>query len=164
MPSVEEIERRIDGTVERYPWLVLEGEDAVAGYAYAGEHRSRDAYRWSVDSSVYVHEDHRRAGIARGLYTSLFEILRLQGFVNVYAGITLPNRVSVDFHRSMGFEPVGTYEDVGYKRGEWRDVQWWHRQLDEPRADPAPPTPLPDVRSRRTWDDALSAGSSSVEL
>ncbi len=80
-PTESEITDRIASTLERYPWLVCEtgGEGngrEVVGYAYAGTHRSRDAYRWSVDVSVYVDPDHRHRGIARGLYTSLFALLR----------------------------------------------------------------------------------------
>jgi phosphinothricin acetyltransferase len=85
----------------------------VVGYAYAGRHRSRGTYQWSVEVSVYVAENQHRRGVGRALYTSLVECLRLQGFFHAYAGITLPNPASVGLDESLGFQPVGVYKDVG---------------------------------------------------
>lgn len=161
-PSDDEFAERIERTLESHPWLVCERDDAVCGYAYAGPYRYRDAYRWSVESSVYVDEDAQRKGVARGLYESLFAILRLQGDYNVYAGTTVPNPPSVGFHRAMGFEPVGTYPDVGYKTGEWHDVRWFHRALQESATDPDPPSDVERTRSRKGWDAALATGLSAL--
>jgi len=74
-PSAAEVRRRIAETTVAYPWLVCECEGAVAGYAYATRHRVRAAYQWCVETSVYVHPDFQRSGVARGLYTSLLAIL-----------------------------------------------------------------------------------------
>jgi phosphinothricin acetyltransferase len=161
-PSIETVAQRIIDTVESHPWLVYERDDAVLGYAYAGPHRSRDAYRWAVESSVYVRRDHQRAGIARGLYESLFEVLELQGFRRVYAGTSLPNPASVGFHESMGFEPIGVYDSVGYKNGKWHDVKWWQRSLGEHTAAPDPPLPIPEARERERWHEALAIGQPSI--
>ena len=128
-PDAGEMRRRIAGTLERYPWLVCERRGRVWGYAYAGAHGSRAAYRWSVDVSVYVHGEAHRAGVGRALYTSLFAALELQGFYNAYAGATLPNPASVGLHEAMGFRPVGVYRGTGYKMGAWHDVGWWHLPL-----------------------------------
>ena len=114
-PNPDEMSRRIEITLERYPWLVCEREGRVLGYAYASAHGSRAAYLWSVDVSVYVYEDARRTGMGRALYTSLFAALDLQGFYNAYGGATLPNPASVGLHESVGFRPVGVYRGVGYK-------------------------------------------------
>ncbi len=147
VPPVEEIARRITTTLERYPWLVLEGDhDDLAGYAYAGAHRARHAYQWSVEASVYVADAYHRRGVARRLYSALFAALELQGLVNVYAGITLPNDKSVAFHRAMGFAPIGVYEGIGFKHGAWRDVEWSAKRLTTPDGEPAPPRWLPTVR------------------
>lgn len=168
-PSEAEMADRIADTRSRYPWLVCERDGAhgdgtdVAGYAYASRHRNREAYRWSVDVSVYVAEDHRRAGVATGLYESLFEVLRLQGFCNAYAGIALPNPASVALHESLGFEPVGVYESVGYKHGAWRNVGWWQLALQGRPDDPENPRPLPEVGDAAAFETALSKGESSVE-
>lgn len=161
-PTDAEIATRITRKTERYPWLVAVREDVV-GYAYAGSHRSREAYQWSVDVSVYVDPDHHRRGIARALYTALFAVLREQGFLNAYAGIALPNQASTEFHESMGFEEVGTYHDVGYKSGDWHDVRWYEKQLDERPAEPEEPTGLPDL-DPRTVERALDASESYGRL
>src|SRR5688572_19253366 len=118
-PDEGEMRRRIQETLKAYPWLVSESDGVVVGYAYATTHRVRAAYRWSVDAAVYVDAAHHRRGIGRGLYASLFAILARQGFVNAYAGITLPNAASVGLHEAAGFEAVGIYRQVGYKLGAW---------------------------------------------
>ncbi|MBV8602965.1 MAG: N-acetyltransferase, partial [Candidatus Eremiobacteraeota bacterium] len=109
---------------ERLPWLVLE-DGGVAGYAYASRHRERAAYRWAADVSCYVAERARRRSIGKALYGALFELLSKQHYLRLYAGITLPNPASEALHRSVGFEPVGTYRSVGYKHGAWHDVRWY---------------------------------------
>jgi L-amino acid N-acyltransferase YncA len=157
-PTADEMRLRIEGTLDRYPWLVCERRGRVLGYAYAGAHGSRAAYRWSVDVSVYVHEEAHRTGVGRALYTSLFATLDLQGFYNAYAGATLPNPASVGLHESVGFRPVGVYRGVGYKLGAWHDVGWWHLPLRERVANPDPPADLPSVLGSEGWDAALASG------
>ena len=159
-PSAEEMRRRIEGTLERFPWLVCERHGRVLGYAYAGAHGSRAAYRWSVDVSAYVHKGERRMGVGRALYASLISVLALQGFYNAYAGIALPNPASVGLHEAAGFRPVGIYRGVGYKLGAWHDVGWWHLTLRERRADPNPPADLPAVLGSTGWSAALASGLS----
>ena len=157
-PPAEEIRRRVRETTAAYPWLVCVCDDRVAGYAYATKHRARTAYQWSVETSVYVHESFRRAGVGRGLYTSLFAILAAQGFVNAYAGITLPNVHSVVLHESMGFLPIGVYRSIGYKTGAWHDVGWWHLLLRAHPHEPEVPVPLEQVRRGLGWETILSSG------
>jgi phosphinothricin acetyltransferase len=158
-PTVEEIRQRIMRTLATLPWLVYEHDGDVLGYVYAGKHRDRTAYQWSVDVSVYVHPSARRMGVGRALYTSLFAVLRLQGFRNAYAGATLPNPGSVALHEGLGFQRVGVYHAVGYKAGAWHDVVWWERAL---QAKPATPPPLPvaldQVQGTPAWNAALTAG------
>lgn len=132
VPTVEAFAERIDA---RYPWLVAEVDGRVAGYAYAGPHRTRSAYRWCAEVSTYVDETYHRRGVARLLYSELFDELRAAGFVNAYAGIVLPNEASVGLHESLGFEPIGIYRRIGFKMGRWHDVGWWGLRLQEP--DPA---------------------------
>lgn len=135
-PDAGEMARRM-ATEPLLPWLVAERDGDVTGYAYASAHRTRAAYRWGADVSVYLRADERGRGTGRALYSRLFELLRDLGYLAAYAGITLPNPASVGLHESMGFRPVGVYRSVGYKLGGWHDVGWWQLAL----ADPMPPAP-----------------------
>jgi L-amino acid N-acyltransferase YncA len=141
-PSAEEMGARIARIGATHPWLVAERDGAVAGFAYACEHRSRAAYRWAVDVSVYVAEDDRNQGLGRELYEELFERLRAQRFRVACAGVTLPNEASVALHEGLGFVPVGVYRRIGWKAGAWRDVGWWQLDLSPDAEDP-PEEPLP---------------------
>jgi phosphinothricin acetyltransferase len=158
-PTVEEMGRRIQTTLERFPWLVCESNGQVQGYAYAGPHRARAAYQWSLEVTVYVHADHRRLGVGRAVYSSLFKLLALQGFYNAYAGITLPNPPSVGLHESIGFQPFATYREVGYKMGAWHDVGWWEIALQE-RETPSRPLTLSEAQALPGWNAALATGPS----
>jgi len=163
-PSVQEMRRRIADTLKHLPWLVCDREGEVLGYAYASRHRSRAAYQWSVDVSVYVHSGQRRSGIGRGLYRSLFEMLVMQGYFNAYAGIALPNPASVGLHEAVGFQPVGVYREVGYKLGAWHDVGWWQLALQPKVIPPQPPLDLKNVRRSQVWESALSAGETLLRV
>jgi L-amino acid N-acyltransferase YncA len=145
-PSVDETRRRITKTLKSLPWLVQEHDGEIVGYAYASPHRERAAYRWSVDVSAYVRAGHRRSGVGRALYTSLFALLRLQGFRNAIAGITLPNPGSVGLHESLGFQLVGVYQHIGFKCGNWHDVAWYQLTLCEPVGEPVDPLDFEIVR------------------
>lgn len=142
-PDATEMASRIAATLERSPWLVAEEDGALIGYAYAASHRERAGYRWSVNISVYVDPAAQGRGVGRRLYDELLAILRRQGFVNAYAGITLPNPASVALHAAIGMRPVGTYNAVGFKAGAWHDVAWYQLRLAEPQPTPAEPIPLP---------------------
>jgi phosphinothricin acetyltransferase len=138
-PTVDEMRRRIVATLERFPWLVSEdAHGQVDGYAYAGKHRERAAYQWSVDTTVYVRDGSRGQGVGTRLYRQLFERLAELGYFQAFAGIALPNAASVGLHESVGFTPIGVYRNVGFKCGAWRDVGWWQRLLREP-TDPVEP-------------------------
>jgi phosphinothricin acetyltransferase len=136
-PDAAEMRGRMEKVLERLPWLVAEDESGlVVGYAYASPHRERAAYRWSVDISVYVDPAWQRRGIGRLLYHELLERLRGQGYLNVYAGVTLPNPGSVALHEAIGMKRIGVYERVGFKIGEWRDVAWFGMRLAETATNP----------------------------
>ena len=161
-PDQEEMRRRIADTFPSYPWLVCDVSGKVAGYAYAASHRTRAAYRWSVDTSVCVHPDFRRAGVGRGLYLSLFEILAAQGFFNANAGIALPNPASVALHEAVGFQAIGVYRNIGYKLGAWHDVGWWQRELRPREILPQRPLELRMIQDRRDWETLLERGMSEI--
>jgi phosphinothricin acetyltransferase len=146
-PDATAIAGRMRAVLARTPWLVaLEPDtDAVVGYAYASPHRERAGYRWSVDISVYVRAGAHGRGIGRALYEHLLDLLRRQGFVNVYAGIALPNPASEGLHAAIGMERIGVYRSVGYKRGRWVDVAWYGLRLREPGDPPAEPVPIAEL-------------------
>jgi phosphinothricin acetyltransferase len=158
-PTAADFRQRIRDTLADHPWLVCEREGEVCGYAYATTHRSRAAYRWSVDVSVYLHRNARGLGIGKALYAALLPLLPLQGYYNAYAGITLPNPASVGLHESVGFRRVGVYRGVGYKLGAWHDVGWWALDLQPRGADPPEPRPLPEILGRPEVAAALDRGS-----
>lgn len=139
VPSEEEFAERIKNYLHNWPWLICEANGIIAGYAYASRYRERKAYQWSVECSVYVHDDFQKKGIASSLYRALFEILKRQGFRNVYAVINLPNDKSVALHENFGFKHFATYEQVGYKLGKWKNVGWWRLILNEFGNEPEPP-------------------------
>ncbi|MBI0533586.1 arsinothricin resistance N-acetyltransferase ArsN1 family B [Sphingomonas sp. TX0522] len=128
-PSVAEMEHRIAATLKDYPYLVAERQGEVTGYAYASQHRTRAAYRWSVDVTVYIADQAHRTGVGRALYSKLIAELADRGFHAAFAGIALPNDGSVALHESMGFAPLGIYREVGRKFDRWHDVGWWQRIL-----------------------------------
>jgi L-amino acid N-acyltransferase YncA len=137
-PSAVEFERRMSAR-PRLPWLVAVLDGSVVGFAFASRHRSRAAYRWAVDCSVYLAAGSARRGIGRALYERLLPEVRGLGYVTAFAGVALPNAASVGLHEAMGFTPVGVYRNVGFKQGEWRDVGWWQLALCDPPAEPSEP-------------------------
>jgi phosphinothricin acetyltransferase len=139
-PSPAQMGERIAAAARTHAWLVLEDDGRVVGYAYGLPFRTRAAYRWACEVSVYLERDHRRrAGGGRALYDRLLTRLAERGYRTALAGMTLPNAASEGFHRALGFEPVGIYRRVGYKRGAWHDVAWAQRTLadgDDPPREP----------------------------
>nr|ADF81054.1 phosphinothricin acetyltransferase [Tobacco plastid transformation vector pSS33]ADF81056.1 phosphinothricin acetyltransferase [Tobacco plastid transformation vector pSS42]AEO95758.1 phosphinothricin acetyltransferase [synthetic construct]AEO95759.1 phosphinothricin acetyltransferase [synthetic construct] len=123
---------------ERYPWLVAEVDGEVAGIAYAGPWKARNAYDWTAESTVYVSPRHQRTGLGSTLYTHLLKSLEAQGFKSVVAVIGLPNDPSVRMHEALGYAPRGMLRAAGFKHGNWHDVGFW--QLDFSL--PVPPRPV----------------------
>ena len=158
-PSKAEFERRIQNYQQQMPWLVCEINGELLGYAYSTPYRTRAAYQWSVESSVYVNVEHRRKGVAKALYTSLFRLLQLQGYYNVFAAIALPNPGSVAVHEAVGFSPVGVFQRVGYKFGKWHDVGWWQLSLHQELPLPInSPLSLLEIQKLSLWNEALRSG------
>lgn len=155
VPSVEAFEERIENTLSRFPWLVCEVDDVVAGYAYASKHRERAAYQWSADLSIYVDEKYHRRHIAKALYQVLEETLRLQGYYTVFAGVTSPNPKSEAFHAAYGFDTVGVFENVGYKLEQWWGVKWFKYTLTDYQKEPTAPKAFSEVKDAEIFDKIL---------
>jgi L-amino acid N-acyltransferase YncA len=130
--SVQEIARRIETTTTSgFPWVVALTDDQVVGYAYASHWKMRSAYRYSVESSVYLAYNATGNGIGRALYRELLTNLRARGFSTVIGGIALPNPASIGLHESLGFKKVGEFSNVGIKFGEKKSVGYWQLELSE---------------------------------
>ena len=142
-PDEAEVRSRIEAAGDLYPWLVAkEGGGAVVGYAYACAFRPRPAYRFTVETTVYVADGAHRRGIGTLLYRALLPVLEAQGFAQAIAAITLPNEASVRLHERLGFHQAGTYEKVGFKFREWRSVGLWQRPLAPLSTRPEEPKPV----------------------
>ena len=124
-----DIAQRIATVTTDYPWVVLERDARILGYAYATRFHSRSAYRFTVETTVYVANDARRGRIGTELYDALFERLRSQQLHRALGVIALPNEASVGLHEKLGFRKVGEFEEVGWKFERWINVGYWQRAL-----------------------------------
>lgn len=147
-PSTAEMRARIARTLERAPWLVVELDGTVRGFAYATRHRERPAYDWTAETTVYVDEAFTGRGVGQTAMTALLELLRLQGFHLAVAGITLPNPASVALHQALGFREVGVYPAIGWKLGRWHDTGWYAMELRPRSAAADPIRPLDEAMQR----------------
>ena len=139
VPDAQEMARRIAAAQVTHAWLVLESGGRVIGYASGQPFKSRAAYRWACEVSVYLEPGSHRAGGGRLLYEALLARLAERGYRTAVAGMTLPNEASVGLHRTLGFEPVGTYRRIGWKLGSWHDVAWMQRSLSSDADAPTEP-------------------------
>lgn len=137
-PSAEDVLARMRSG---YPWLVAEEAGAVVGYAYGSVHRSRPAYRWSVEVSVYLAAGVQGRGLGSALYAELLPLLGELGYATALAGITLPNEASVRLHQRAGFRPLGVFPRVGWKHGAWHDTGWFAREIRTRPGVPVAPLP-----------------------
>lgn len=131
VPRPFEMQRRINTVTNNYPWLICECDGTIAGYAYAHELFSRAAYAWDAELSVYIRDDYQRCNIASALYYAVIELLKKQGFRNVFARITVPNEKSLAFHTAFGFSVAGVLHNAGYKLGGWHDVTIVEKPLSD---------------------------------
>lgn len=144
-PSCENFAERIVQARTRWDWWLAEADGLALGYAYAGPHRERAAYRYSCEVSVYLAPAAQGRGLARALYARLLPSLAARGYFNALAVVVQPNPRSLAFHQREGFRPVGVFERAGYKQGRWWDVAWLQKRLGEgpPRNEPGMPAATP---------------------
>jgi L-amino acid N-acyltransferase YncA len=141
-PGSAEIARRIEGDLPGYyPWYVCEEGGKVCGFASSSRFRPRPAYRWTVETGIYLAPEACGRGMGRELLATLLSVLERQGYVAAIGAITLPNAPSVVLHERLGFVQVGTYRRVGFKMGEWLDVGLWEKNLAARTASPQEPLP-----------------------
>ena len=111
------------------PWLVAAENERIIGYAYASKWKGRCAYRFAVESTIYLDPNETGKGAGRQLYAELIEAIRAHSMRSVIGGISLPNEASIRLHESLGFKKVGHFERVGFKQDRWVDVGYWQLQL-----------------------------------
>lgn len=141
-PDANAIAQRMEAS---HAWIVAEFDGSIAGYAYASPFNPRDSYKWSVEVSIYIDPSFHRSGVGHRLLTTLLDALKTAGYVNAFAGITLPNPGSEGLFTAFGFKPVASYSAVGFKLGNWQNVGWWQLQLQPPPENPSPPQKIVDV-------------------
>lgn len=144
-PDAAEIARRMGSPV--HPWLVAERDGRIVGYASTSPMRDRPAYRWSVETGLYVDQVQQGHGIGRQLLEAHLDLLERQGFVTAIAGIALPNDASIALHEKLGFTPSGIERGVGFKLGQWIDVARWQRDLAPRTNTPEEPRPFASSRA-----------------
>lgn len=127
--SLDEMAKRIADVGAKYPWLVAEEDDAVIGWAYATPWKTRSAYRFSVETTVYVAAGGQKRGIGTSLYAELLAGLKARGAHSAVGGIALPNPASIALHEKMGFRKIAHFAEVGRKFDRWVDVGYWQLLL-----------------------------------
>lgn len=138
VPSLEEFRNRIDVTLKKYPYLVIEEDGIIQGYAYAGAFVGRAAYDHSCETTIYLDRNSKGRGYGRALYEALEQSLKDKGILNLYACIGDPvvedeylTRNSEQFHQHLGFSKVGTFHKCGYKFGRWYNMIWMEKIIGE---------------------------------
>lgn len=133
-PSLTEFTKRYEKTIEKYPYLIAKDGNEVVGYVYASCLKDRQAYDWSVETSIYVKKGCQKSGIGKKLYSALEKILANQGITNLYACIASPieedqylNTNSIDYHQHIGYQMIGKFHCCGYKFNNWYDMVWMEK-------------------------------------
>ena len=154
VPTIQEFSSRIANISEKYPYIVLTVDGVVRAYTYASQYRARAAYRFDVETSIYMAHELCGMGIGKIMYTALFELLPEMNYYNAYAGITQPNAKSTKMHESMGFTAAGTWYGTGFKHGRWVDVKLLQKALrprDEVPEEPLAVVDLPEALIKRVF-------------
>ncbi len=129
VPSYDEFKTRFNKIQENYPFIVYEEKGVILGYAYASKQNERMAYSWNCSLSVYLDKNSTGNGVGVKLYSTLLDILKIQGYFNAYALVTVPNEKSFSLHKKMGFELESINKNTGFKFEKWIDVAQWKKTL-----------------------------------
>lgn len=162
-PALHVFERRFETFSAQFPWLVIEEDGVILGYAYAHRFHDRAAFDWTVECSIYMREDHRGSGLGRALYTSLIETLKLQGVRTAFASICVPNQPSEALHKAFGFVQKGLLDHVGYKNGAWRSIAWYALKLTDRTDEPETVRPIGAVSVTPEFKKLLKKCAASVD-
>lgn len=129
IPSISEFTNRIKNISKSFPYLVAEENGKILGYAYASTYYARASYDWTCELSIYLDKDVRSKKIGSQLYDTLEKELVNQGYVNLLACISLPNDISIAFHKKRGFNQVAHFPKIGFKFEQWHDIVWLQKRL-----------------------------------
>jgi len=128
-----------------HPWFVAEENERLLGYASSAPFRTRAAYRWIVETGIYLSPDASGRGVGRSLVSALLDLLERQGYVAAIGAIALPIPASVALHEKLGFTYAGTYRGVDFKQGRWLDVGLWQKELAPRTSEPQEPLAFDSV-------------------
>ena len=149
VPSVEEFAQRIASISAEYPYIVLEEDGEIVGYAYSHRYLERVAYSWDVEVTIYLAPKVQGKGLGVILYDALEKLMTLQNIKNLYSCITGDNVHSIEMHRSMGYELIGTFSKAGFKHDRWLDVVWMAKTIGEKENAPLPFVPFAEVEESK---------------
>ncbi|MDC0231439.1 GNAT family N-acetyltransferase [Aureispira] len=158
VPSLLEFTKKFQKIIEEAPCLVCEIDGEIIGYAFADSYRSKEAYKWTREVSVYINKDKRTNKYGTALYLTLIELLKCQNYRNIVAAITLPNIPSVSFHQRLGFHQCGIFNNIGFKFGKTHRVGWWQLTLVDVTEPAKDIIPLKEVLETEEGQKALKAG------
>lgn len=160
VPSVFEFEDRMTNVLKRYPYLVMEEQNEIIGYAYASPLNSRKAYDWSCDISIYLHPSFTKKGYGRQLYQQLEMLLKEMGILNIYACISFPDgedeylsKNSVDFHCHLGYQQAGVFHYCGYKFNRWYHIMWMEKIIGKKHKDMPKILPYSQIKEDKFIED-----------
>jgi phosphinothricin acetyltransferase len=143
IPSLDSFLSRLKEISDKYPFYILEKNESIIGYAYACAHRERAAYRWAVETSIYINQNSIGKGYGKQLYQTLLQTLKKRHFTHAFALIGMPNDKSIALHESCGFTEQSIHKNAGWKNGKWIDVYWMHCALEETQEFPEEPIFMP---------------------
>jgi phosphinothricin acetyltransferase len=131
VPDAEMAQRISDVLAAGLPWFAWEEGGRILGYAYAGKWKTRSAYRYCVESSIYLDQGATGKGLGTKLYVALIAELRARKIHSIIGGIALPNPASVGISEKLGFKQIGHFKEVGRKFDQWLDVGYWELILSK---------------------------------
>lgn len=131
VPSLTEFTQRIQNVTAKFPYVVAIIDGKIIGYAYVSVFRSRAAYNWGVETSIYLDKNFSGQKIGEKLYRLLEEIVKLQNITNLIASITYPNPHSMSFHEKLGYKKIAHFTKCGYKSGKWCDMIFMEKFINE---------------------------------
>ena len=131
VPGEAAFARRVADIARDFPYLLLEVDGELAGYAYAHRQHERAAYAWNAELTIYLDARWQHKGLGAPLYALLMRLLERQGYISFFALITASNAASLALHEKLGFAQVGYHARTGWKFGAWHDVAWLCRRAHD---------------------------------